>query len=117
MRILFPVAATLMAISGAQAADPVRGKQVFQACAACHGDKGGDLGPSLAGVVGRKAGSREDFRYSGPMSRSGLVWDEATLKAFIREPQEVVRGTRMPFGGMDSAADIDDLVAYLAALK
>ena len=103
--------------SPALAADPVRGRQVFEACAACHGDTGGDLGPSLAGVVGRKAGSREDFRYSGPMSRSGLVWDEATLKAFIREPQDVVRGTRMPFGGMDSAADIDDLVAYLAALK
>ena len=115
-KIVFVLAIAVLA-SPAFAADPVRGKQVFEACAACHGDKGGDLGPSLAGAVGRKAGAREDFRYSGPMSRSGLVWDEATLKAFIREPQEVVRGTRMPFGGMDSAADIDDLVAYLAALK
>ena len=99
------------------AADAGRGKQVFQACAACHGDKGGDLGPTLVGVIGRKAGGREDYRYSGPMSRSGLVWDEATLKAFLREPQAVVQGTRMPFGGMDDARDIDDLVAYLETLK
>ena len=107
----------LLAAGPALAADAARGRKVFEACAACHGDKGGDLGPSLVGVIGRKAAAREDYRYSGPMSRSGLVWDEATLKAFIREPQEVVRGTRMPFGGMDSAADIDDLVGYLATLK
>lgn len=116
MRLVAFIAAFIFSAS-THAADAVRGKQVFQACAACHGDKGGDLGPSLAGVVGRKAASREDYRYSGPMSRSGLVWDEATLKGFIREPQEVVRGTRMPYGGMDSAADVDDLVAYLAILK
>ncbi len=110
--------ALLPVVAGAATAgDAGRGKDVFQACVACHGDRGGDLGPSLAGVVGRKAGSREDFRYSGPMSRAGFVWDEARLKAFIHEPQEVVRGTRMPFGGMDDARDIDDLVSYLATLK
>ena len=117
MRILIPVAAALFASTSAHAADPARGKQVFQACAACHGDKGGDLGPSLAGVVGRKAGAREDFRYSGPMTRAGFNWDEAKLKAFIKEPQEIVRGTRMPFGGLENAGDVDDLVSYLATLK
>jgi cytochrome c len=116
MRVIITIAA-LVAGANAFAADAVRGKQIFQACAACHGDKGGDLGPSLVGVVNRKAGARDDYRYSGPMSRSGLTWDEATLKAFIHEPQEIVRGTRMPFGGMDDAADIDDLVAFLVTLK
>ena len=117
MRIGLVIALSFLAVTSAHAANADRGKQVFQACAACHGDKGGDLGPSLTGVVGRKAGEREDFRYSGPMTRAGFTWDEAKLKAFIKEPQETVRGTRMPFGGMDSAADVDDLVAYLVTLK
>lgn len=116
MRFALAAAVICLAVP-ALSADAARGKEVFQACAACHGDKGGDLGPSLAGVIGRKAGSREDFRYSGPMMRAGFTWDETRLKAFIRDPQEAVRGTRMPFGGLDSAADIDDLAAYIGALK
>src|SRR5712675_1779837 len=55
--------------SAALAADVDHGKQVFQACAACHSDKPDALGPNLAGVIGRKAGSRDDFRYSNAMMR------------------------------------------------
>ena len=108
----------LFGVATTHAADAVRGKQVFQACAACHSDKpGGALGPTLAGVVGRNAGSREDFRYSPAMTRAGFIWDEAKLREFVMQPQAVVRGTSMSFGGMDDAADVDNLVAYTATLK
>jgi len=110
--------ALLAGVSGVHAADAEHGRQVFQACAACHGDgSGGDLGPSLVGVIGRKAGSREDFRYSAAMTRAGFAWDEATLIAFVRDPRSVVAGTRMPFGGLDNEADAQDVVAFVASLK
>jgi cytochrome c len=99
----------------AWAADVVRGAEVFQACIACHGDHPGDLGPSLIGVVGRKAGSRDDFRYSGPMSRADFSWDTGKLREFIHDPLSVVKGTRMPFGGLADDRDVDDLVAFLAS--
>jgi cytochrome c len=89
------------------------------ACAACDNitGEGGTLGPSLNGVVGRKAGSLDNFRYSPAMLRSGIVWDEAALKAYIADPQGKVKGNRMPFTGLAGAADIDDVTAYLATLK
>jgi cytochrome c len=103
----------------ATAADAEHGKQVFKACAACDNitGEGGTLGPSLNGVVGRKAGSLDNFRYSPAMLRSGIVWDEAALKAYIADPQGKVKGNRMPFTGLAGAADIDDVTAYLATLK
>jgi cytochrome c len=90
---------------------------VFQACAACHSDKPDAIGPSLRGVYGRKSAALEDFRYSGPMTRANLTWDEADLRAYIKDPQAKVRGNRMPFGGLSSDQDIDDVVAYLKELK
>ncbi|HEY3918135.1 MAG TPA: hypothetical protein VGL83_10095 [Stellaceae bacterium] len=74
-------------------------------------------GPSLQGVVGRKAGARDDFRYSPAMQRAGFVWTPANLKDYLRDPQAKVRGNRMPFSGMDKDSDIDDLIAYLETLK
>ena len=118
MQKLFPIAAALFCGPAlALAADPVRGQQVFRACVACHNDKPDDLGPSLIGVVGRKAGSLEDYRFSGPMVRAGFVWDEDSLKAFLKDPQGAVKGTRMPFDGLAENDDIDDVVAYLASRK
>jgi len=99
------------------AANPDHGKQVFAACAACHTEKPDALGPSLKGVVGRKSAALDDFRYSGPMRRANLTWDEATLKQFVADPQAKVAGTRMPFGGLSDPKDVDDVVAYLATLK
>ena len=101
----------------ATAANLDHGKQVFQACAACHTEKPDALGPSLKGVLGRKSAALDDFRYSGPMRRANLVWDEATLRQFVADPQAKVAGTRMPFGGLTDPKDVDDIVAYLATLK
>ncbi len=111
------VAALLCGVAPAFAADPVRGQQIFRACIACHGDKPDDLGPSLVGVFGRKAGSLEDYRFSGPMARAGFTWDEDRLRAFLADPQGAVKGTRMPFDGLADNADISDVIAYLASRK
>jgi cytochrome c len=113
----FGLAAALASGTPAMAANLDHGKQVFQACAACHTEKPDALGPSLKGVVGRKAAALEDFRYSGPMRRANLVWDEATLRQFLADPQAKVSGTRMPFGGLSDPKDLDDVVAYLQTLK
>jgi len=101
----------------AAAADVEHGRQLFVACAACHSDRPDALGPSLKGIVGRKAGARDDFRYSGPMKRAGFAWDEANLREYLADPQAKVKGNRMPFSGLSDPKDLDDMVAYLATLK
>jgi cytochrome c len=112
-------AALLLAASasGAGAADAAHGKTVFQTCSACHSDKPDAIGPSLKGVYGRKTASLEDFRYSNAMQRANFSWDDANLKAYIKDPQAKVKGNRMPFGGLPSDGDIDDVVAYLKDYK
>lgn len=91
----------------------------FERCAVCHTmtDTSSEQGPSLVGVLGRAAGSREDFRYSRPMMRSGITWDESTLNDFLRAPDEVVPGTRMPFEGIESDAERVEIIEYLKTLK
>src|SRR5262249_62155073 len=95
-------ASVLLAVSaGADAAaDAEHGKQLFQTCVACHSERPDALGPSLKGVVGRKSAALEDFRYSNPMKRANLVWDEDNLRAYITDPQGKVKGNRMPYGGL-----------------
>ena len=120
-RVAFAVhlAAAVAALTAlpAAAADVEHGRQLFTACAACHTDRPDALGPNLRGVVGRKAGAREDFRYSNPMKRAGITWDEANLREYLADPQAKVKGNRMPYAGLGDAKDIEDVVAYLATLK
>jgi cytochrome c len=104
-------------VTTARAADVEHGKSLFEACVACHTERPDALGPSLKGVVGRKSGVLEDFRYSNAMKRANLVWDEENLRAYIQDPQGKVKGNRMPYGGVAGAADVDDIVAYLKTLK
>jgi cytochrome c len=90
------------------------------ACRTCHSFKPGDnrLGPTLHGVVGRKAGSVEGFAFSPAMKDSGITWDEATLDKFITSPNQVVSGNKMqPFGGVADAGDRKKIVDYLKTLK
>ncbi len=105
------------AATQALAADAAHGKVVFQTCAACHSDKPDAIGPSLRGVYGRKSAALQDFRYSNAMMHANLTWDDANLKAYIKDPQAKVKGNRMPFGGLSSDADIDDVIAYLKDYK
>ena len=99
------------------AADVEHGKALFQTCVACHTERSDAVGPSLKGVVGRKSGALEDFRYSNAMKRANLVWDDDNLRAYIQDPQAKVKGNRMPYGGLTDPKDVDDIVAYLKVLK
>ena len=96
-------------------ADVDKGKIIFEQCAACHSvDGSGDYdGPSLKGVIGRKAGSLEDYRYSAAMKRSGVTWDAATLDTYVTDPQAFIPGNRMSFAGIADKTERDDLIAYL----
>jgi cytochrome c len=105
------------AATPAVAADAAHGKVVFQTCAACHSDKPDAIGPSLRGVYGRKSAALQDFRYSNAMMHADLTWDDANLKAYIKDPQAKVKGNRMPFGGLSSEADIDDVISFLKDYK
>jgi cytochrome c len=109
-----------LAISSATpslAADANRGKELFTACAACHTERPDSLGPSLKGVVGRKAAALEDFRYSPAMRRSNVTWNQKSLHDYLMNPQDAIKGNRMPFSGFPNGTDADDVIAYLATYK
>ena len=114
----YACAALLAGVSiPAKAADVEHGRLLYQLCVACHTERPDAVGPSLRGVFGRKSAALEDFRYSNPMKRANLVWDEANLQQYILDPQTKVKGNRMPFGGLREAKDVDDVVAYLKTFK
>jgi cytochrome c2 len=112
----FVLGAVLLAPPAA-AADAAHGKELFSACIACHSETSDAQGPSLKGVVGRKAGSLEDFRYSGAMKRADFIWDTANLREYLHDPQTKVKGNHMPFSGYPNVVDADDVVAYLETYK
>lgn len=126
MRFLVPAAALgmigagILAASAAQAAPDVEaGRKAFAACAACHGTTAGakKLGPTLFGVVGRKAGTVPGFKASPALAKSGKTWSRAELDAYIANPRKALPGTRMPYGGMANAQQRKALIDYLATLK
>lgn len=104
----------------AKPGDPVRGERVFQRCYACHSvepDEGNLQGPNLYKVLGRPAAVVPGFEYSQAMKQKaaeGLVWDAATLDAFIADPDAVVPGTLMSIPPVRNSQERSDLIAYLA---
>jgi cytochrome c2 len=101
--------------SRVRGADVEKGKVIFDQCAACHSlDASGDYdGPTLKDVIGRKAGSLEDYRYSAAMKRSDVTWDAATLDKYVADPQSFIPGNRMAFAGISDKTQRDDLIAFL----
>jgi cytochrome c len=100
----------------AAAADSVRGEHFFRACAACHSltPNHNMTGPSLAGVIGRKAGTVASFqRYSPALKSSDVVWNDGTLDAWLAKPSGFITGSTMTFEGIDQAAIRADIIAYL----
>jgi nitrite reductase (NO-forming) len=97
--------------------DAAAGRQVFKKCQACHSLEPGKviLGPSLAGIVGRKAAADPDFSYSPALKQAALTWDTPALDAYLMDPQKVVPGNRMPFPGLKTGRDRNDVIAFLAA--
>jgi cytochrome c len=113
----------LLIVAAAFAADPPsapdqsRGALLFQTCSSCHSVLGDGVGPNLYGIYGKRAGTQPGFKYSSAMLQSGLTWDEATLRAFITNPQALVKGTLMTFPGYSSPADVNSVVEYIKTLK
>jgi cytochrome c len=104
------------ATSTALVGDPVHGKALYQACAACHSIDENELGPKHRGVFGRHAGSVADYGYSAALKTSGLTWDSATLDGWLANPSQLVPGTKMYFK-IDDAKSRADVIAYLEQLK
>lgn len=90
----------------------------FTQCAACHTVQPGRnaFGPSLAGLSGRRAATLPGYAYSEALKKSGLTWNAATLDRWLKGPQKLVPGTRMPFGGIPDAARRKQVVDYLLKL-
>jgi len=114
MTIVF-AALALAGPARAQQGDASRGEQKFAECAACHSVERGvnNVGPSLAGIFGRKAGALADYRYSAAMRKSGITWTPQTLDEYIADPQKRIPANRMPYAGLTDAAARADLIAYL----
>jgi cytochrome c len=114
--------AAVLAAPSAFAADAANGKAVFdRVCVICHStttEPGGPVvGPTLAGVVGRKsAGVKEFAMYTQALKDSKLTWNEKTLDEFLASPMTKVPGTMMVMPVPD-ARERADVIAYLSTLK
>ncbi|HXQ17589.1 MAG TPA: c-type cytochrome [Caulobacteraceae bacterium] len=101
----------------AQTAEMARGEAVYDdRCSGCHLLEGIGQGPSLRGVMGRKAGTLAGFDYTPALKASGLTWTAANLERWLTGPQKLVPGTAMT-AVVPDAHERSDLLAYLAALK
>ena len=108
--------AGIFAIVPGYAQDAASGEKIFVQCKACHqiGENAKNaVGPVLNGLFGRKAGTIEGFSYSSANKNSGITWDEATFREYIKDPKAKIPGTKMTFPGLKDPKQIDDVVAYL----
>jgi cytochrome c len=98
-------------------ADPAKGQQVFNKCAACHNaDKGGanQLGPNLWGVVGEPIGKGANgFAFSSALSSIGGNWDFTSLNHWLSSPRAMAPGTKMTFAGLGDPQDRANVIAFL----
>ncbi len=129
LRRFLPLLALSALASSLPAADvfppgenPIRGRVLFQqSCALCHAtgqdaQPASGQGPSLAGVVGRRAASLANFGYTRALAKSGLVWDAAALDRFLAAPSNLVPGTIMVVA-VANPVDRGDIIAFLATLR
>lgn len=119
-KLFLPFAAILAAVNFAQAeGDADAGKKVFKKCKACHavGEKAKNkVGPLLNDIIGREAGTVEKFKYSKALlakKDEGLVWDEASLDAYLTKPKAFIPKGKMAFAGLKKPEDRENIIAYL----
>ena len=99
--------------------DAAAGRKLYQnRCLSCHGDDKttkATLGPSLVGIIGRKASDTRPGATSRGMTEADFTWTEATLSEYLAAPSNKVHGTIMPVG-VTRPQDRDDLIAYIKSL-
>jgi cytochrome c len=111
--------AAMLAIAGSsqvQAQDAAAGEKVFSTCKMCHqiGETAKNaVGPQLNGLIGRKSGTVAGYSYSAANKDSGITWDEATFREYIKDPKAKVPGTKMIYAGLKDEQKASDLVAFL----
>jgi cytochrome c len=118
MRTLIMAAALTAASAGMAAAQDVdKGQHTFNMCLPCHSvgdDAQNKIGPELNGLDGRHSGTAANFSYSGANKNSGITWNEANFKQYIKDPQAMIPGTKMIFAGIKNEQQVNDLWAYLS---
>ena len=111
------VIASLATASAALAQDVAAGKTSFNKCLPCHAIGDGaknKVGPELNGLDGRKSGTAEGYSYSDANKNSGITWNEAEFKDYIKDPKAKIPGTKMTFAGIKNDKEVNDLWAFIA---
>lgn len=120
-RLLIVLALSLAPLAAASAQDVAEGEKIYKRlCSTCHivaKEGPARQGPTLFGVVGRKAGSVEGFKYSEANKKSDKTWTKEALDPYLTDPRAVVPGTIMAFAGIRKAEERAALIAYLETLK
>jgi len=113
------VATACLGATSLSAQDVENGAEIFKRCRACH-DVGptakNKVGPILNGIVGRKAGTIEGFKYSDANLKAGAdgwVWTEEKMMEYLLNPRAAMPGNKMAFAGLKDEQDRKDLIAYL----
>lgn len=115
-KLIAAIALIAMSTGASVAQDVEKGANVFHICMACHGIGPGAtnrVGPELNGLDGRKTGTAPGYNYSDANKNSGITWNEATFKEYIKDPRAKVPGTKMIFAGIKNEKQADDLWAYI----
>ena len=92
------------------------GKKIFKKCAACHSiekGKGNKIGPALWGILGRKAGSISDYKYSKAMATHGKSWSFLEMNGFLTKPKDWIKGTKMSFAGLKNEKDRAAVIFFM----
>ena len=112
-QVLLTAMLSLAVAADAAAADAAHGKELYESrCGGCHSLDSNRVGPAHRGVYGRTAGTAPNFAYSAAVKKSGIVWEEKTLDAWLTNPQALIPGQRMNFR-VSTREDRADIIAYL----
>ncbi len=121
---MFSVVSLMFSISSLAGGEPSPssdrvklGKQVYNSCIGCHSLDRNRTGPKHCGLLGRKAGSVEDYDYSNALATADFIWTRESLDDFIKSPFERVPGTTMGYSGIKNDKDRAVLIDYLVAVN